>query len=119
MKQTLIPLLIAGLIAGLYFTLSFLLRNDYSLKAYFPGYLLMLSYLIVKCCSQPLGFNRIRVRLVATFLLYTILICLCNYRLWWSFLDNFRNNDFMHILIIITLTELLYTYRTYFFPRNK
>jgi hypothetical protein len=47
------PLLIVSVIAGLYFTLSFLLRENYSLGAYLPGYILTLSYLIVKGCSQP------------------------------------------------------------------
>ncbi|RPD40756.1 hypothetical protein [Chitinophaga barathri] len=119
MKSTLIPVLIVSAAAGLYFTLSFTFREDYSLGAYLPGYVLTLSYLIVKCCSVPLGFNKIRIRLTCSFILYTILICLYYYPLWWAFLSKFRDNDFMHILIIITLTEFLHTYRSYFFPRAK
>jgi len=118
LKATLIPVLTVSAAAGLYFGLSFALRDDYTFGAYLPGYLFTLCYLIVKCCSMPLGFNRVRTRLVASFVLYTILICLYYYPLWWSFFSRFRDNDFLHMLIIITLTEFLHTYRQYFFPRR-
>ncbi len=118
LKATLIPVLIVGAAAGLFLGLSFLLCDDYSFGAYLPGYLFTFSYLIVKCCSVPLGFGSVRIRLVASFVLYSILICLYHHPLWWSFFSRFRDNDFMHMFIIITLTELLHTYHEYFFPRR-
>ncbi|MBO9150867.1 hypothetical protein ACFOTA_01495 [Chitinophaga sp. GCM10012297] len=119
LKATLIPVVIVSTAAALYFDLSFFLRDDYAFGAYLPGCLFTISYLIVKCCSVPLGFNRVRTRLAASFALYTIFICLYHYPLWWSFFDRFRDNDFMHVFIIITLTEFFHTYREYFFGSQK
>lgn len=118
LKASLIPVPTVSA-AGLYFSLSAILRDDYFFGAYLPGYLFTVSYLIVKCCSLPLGLNRVRTRLAVSFVLYTIFICLYHYPLWWSFFSRFRDNGFMHVCIIITLTEFLHTYREYFFSRQK
>lgn len=65
------------------------------------------SYAVVKLLSPALEFNSITKRLTVTFLLYSFSFALIAFPYWFAaFFQDFVNNTFIHISILIIAVEL-------------